>query len=290
MKHMDNIKCPVCDSENYKLQRRKNETKRNGLEIGFCVDCTLAYTKPLIIGNEDDVGSSHSSITNADFYSALLRDYETQSLLAKKKAPLMLSYWRKILGKKPISILEIGCGTGQYYEAWKELDVKWTGIEVNKQMLDFCASKKIPVKNINLMEEGIEEQYDVVFLSQVLEHIITPNAFLMKVRELLLNGGILHIDVPNHNSIISLLRKINPFQKDYGFIQPNHHLIAYTDKSLSYLLKQNKFKICQLRAYENNHDTFGQLIVRTGIINNLFFFISRVTKRGSLLVAIATKE
>jgi 2-polyprenyl-3-methyl-5-hydroxy-6-metoxy-1,4-benzoquinol methylase len=131
---------------------------------------------------------------------------------------------------------------------------------------------------------------NVVFLSQVLEHIITPNAFLIKVRELLLNGGILHIDVPNHNSISSLLRKVNPFQKDYGFIQPNHHLIAYTEKSLSHLLKQNQFKIRQLRAYENNHDTFGQLIVRTGIINNLLFFISRVTKRGSLLVAIATKE
>jgi len=238
------------------------------------------------------VGESNSTITEADFYKGLKENHKYQSKIAKEKAPEMLKYWKTILNNdnNQLSILEIGCGTGQYYEAWKGLNVKWTGLEVNKDMLSFCRKKQIPVNDTNIMDKMLNEKYDVVFLSQVLEHIIDPNLFLEKIRENMKDGGILHIDVPNQDSLSSAFRKYNPSHPEYGFLQPNHHLIAYTKKSLSYLLEKNGFTIKQVKAYANNDKTFGQLIVEKSLKNNILFGLSKFLGRGSLLVGVAVKK
>jgi len=282
--------CPVCHKINYVCKK-----KFNNLDLGYCNNCSVAYAQPLIRGGDNDVGESNSTITEAEFYEGLKQNHQIQSEIAKSKAPKMLKYWEKILGENTgresrLSILEIGCGTGQYYEAWKELNVKWTGLEVNKDMLDFCYQRNIPVSNTNIMNTKLDEKYDIVFLSQVLEHIIDPNLFIQKIRDNMNDGGILHIDVPNHDSLSSLYRKLNPFHPQYGFLQPYHHLIAYTKQSLSYLLEQNNFTIKQVKAYPNNDKTFGQLLVDNSIKNKILFLISRVLGRGSLLVGIAIKK
>lgn len=284
MKNKSTPKCPVCGSSNFSLKK-----KNDGLKMGVCLNCTLAYAHPLIKGEEDDVGNSNSSITNADYYSNILKEYGTQSLLAKRKTPLMQEYWASIIGKKPITILEIGCGTGQYYEAWKEIGVNWTGIEINKEMLNFCRLKNIPVEEFDECIRS-EKKYEVIFLSQVLEHILEPTDFLNKIGKLLAKDGILHIDVPNHDSITSLYRKINLFHNDYGFIQPMHHLIAYTKKSLAYLLEKNHYKVVHIDAYANDHNTFGQLLTSKTFLRRLLFWASGITNRGSLLVCIAKKS
>lgn len=256
--------------------------------MGVCLDCTLSYAHPLIPGGEDDVGNTNASITSPAYYSDILRAYGVQSALAKAKAPRMLRRWAAILGREPASIVEIGCGTGQYCEAWNELGVKWTGVEVNPQMLAFCRAKNMPVEQFDECLEG-GRTYDVVFMSQVLEHIFEPYDFLKKVGRLLSDGGILHIDVPNHDSLTSLYRKANPFHRDYGFVQPMHHLIAYTRKSLAYLLQTSGFEVAEIAAYANDDGTFGQLVASKSLPARLYFRLSGVTGRGSLLVGIARK-
>jgi len=283
MENTSTPKCPVCESSNFGSRR-----KYKGLKMGVCLDCTLAYSHPLIKGEEDKVGKSNSSITNENYHSNILKEYEVQSLLAKRKAPLMQEYWASIIGKKPITVLEIGCGTGQYYEAWKGLGVSWTGVEVSKEMLNFCQSKNMPVEEFDECLRN-DKRYDVIFLSQVLEHILEPSDFLSRIGKLLVKDGILHIDVPNHDSVTSLFRKVNLFHTDYGFIQPMHHLIGYTKKSLAYLLEKNHYKVVHVDAYANDHNTFGQLLISKTLLMRLIFWMSRVTNRGSLLVCIAKK-
>jgi 2-polyprenyl-3-methyl-5-hydroxy-6-metoxy-1,4-benzoquinol methylase len=208
------------------------KTRCQGLDVYKCTDCSLTFTWPLLSGQEEDTGNENSSITEQAFYDGLLKSHDTQSQIAQKKAPLMLEEYSKIIGHKPLSILEIGCGTGQYSDAWNNLDVKWLGVEVNKSMLDFCQHKKKNVVTHNDFFKS-NEYFDVIFLSQVLEHILEPEKFLNNLFSRLNKKGVLHIDVPNHDGLIPSIRKINPISSDYGFIQPNHHLIAYNQKSLS---------------------------------------------------------
>lgn len=244
-------RCVVCDGDNYKVRRNKN-----GFEMRECLDCSVGYTNPLVAGNEHEVGNQNSSTTD---YRMMMSYYEIQSALAKEKAPLMRDYWKSIIGREPKSILEIGCGTGQYFEAWKDLGMKWQGVDVNSDMLAFCQSKNMPVMSF---EEFIktDEKYDVIFLSQCFEHILEPYEFLNKIRKFLAVGGIIHMDVPNHNSLTAWYRKINVFHDHYGFIEPPHHLIAYTQKSLSMLLQKSNYEIVYVGTHANDHPLFGQLL------------------------------
>ena len=285
MKGQDRTKCPVCEGGNFNSKRRLAKYK---LEAGVCLDCTLAYVTTFSRGNENEVGNSISTITSAEFYKGIIGSYESQSSLAINKAPLIRDRWATIIGRMPNSILEIGCGTGQYYEAWKKLGVDWQGVEVNKQMLGFCRSRGMPVLEFDeCITSG--KKYDVIFLSQVLEHILEPRDFLKAIGALLAGGGVIHVDVPNQNSLTSMLRRLNIFSNEYGFIQPMHHLIAYTNKSLAYLLEHSGYEVVHMSPYPNNDKIFGQLGFDNSLRHRIQYWASTITRRGSLLVCMARR-
>jgi hypothetical protein len=129
-----------------------------------------------------------------------------------------------------------------------------------------------------------------LFFSQVLQHILDPYDFFNKVGSMLAQGGILHIDVPNHNSLTSFLRKINIFSDDFRFSQPPHHLVAYTKQSLSLLLQKSNFDLVKIDASANNYKTFGQLLMNNSIKNKVFLKKSSIVNGGSLLVAIVKRQ
>lgn len=277
------ILCPSC--KNHQLTFK---TKCQQLDIYKCNNCDLTFTNPLLNGEEEDTGKENSSITEKEFYEGILKNHDLQINIAKRKAPLMLKEYTKIMGQKPLSILEVGCGTGQYSDAWDTLNVKWLGVEINKLMLDFCQKHN---KNVITFEKfsQSETKFDVIFLSQVLEHILDPTPFLNLLVARLNDGGILHIDVPNHDGLISNIRKISLFKKEYGFIQPNHHLIAYNQKSLSTLISNIGLKTINLKPYVNNDHIYGQLSTNNTFKAKIIFFLPKALKQGSLLVCIAQK-
>jgi len=192
------------------------------------------------------------------------------------------------MGRKPESILDIGCGTGSYYSSFSKLGVTWEGLEISDDMVNFCLSQKIPVIRGQL--DDLIKVYDVIFLSQVLEHILDPNQFMFQIYSHLSNDGIIQIDVPNHDSLPSLLRRLIFFHDRYGAIEFPHHLLGYTKRSLSKLLVSNGFDICKIQSYPNDHPVMGQLIVKKNTINKIYYKISGMLGLGSLLVAVAKKE
>lgn len=277
------IECPVCGKSNFHVVKKYRE-----LSLGFCKNCTLAYARPLVKGQADDVGRVNASITNSDYYKQIEKDFELQSAMAIKKVPLLVEYWTSILKKKPKSVLEIGCGTGQYYNAFQKAGIAWQGVEVNKSMLEFCRSRNMPVVEFHEIIQT-NNTYDAVFMSQVLEHNLEPKSFLHSVKKRMDSHGLLHLDVPNQDSITSLYRRINRLHPEYGFVQPMHHLIAYNRNSLTHLVKQCGFEIIHLDAHTEEEPVFGQLMVNPPLIQKLAFVVSRMFNRGSLLVCVAVK-
>lgn len=277
------MKCPVCNSDHVHKRRRYNE-----LDLLVCLDCGLGFANPLVDGNRE-VGYAKSSITNSDYYSNIKADFHAQCLLAEQKAVGMLAYWEKISKRRPASVLEIGCGTGAYCQAFNKLNVLWRGFEINQNIVEFANQNGVPVENINVIEKCIDEKYDVIFMSQVLEHVFEPYCLLAKIKNMMKMDSILHLDVPNHDSLMSIYRKCNLFQREYGFLQPYHHLIAYNGKSLTHLLLTSGLKIAEIVVCSNDHPVLGQLIVNPSFLHSAVMRCSDLLNRGSLLVAIAKK-
>lgn len=258
-----------------------------GFDLVKCRTCGLVFTDPLLKGEDNEVGSSESVTTDPGFYANIIENHDQQEILAITKVARLLKMYKEKLSFIPKSVLEIGCGTGQYYRAWFENGVDWQGVEANPQMLMFCQQRGKPVIDVESRKSLQSNSYDLIYSSQVLEHVLDPGSFLTELRRLLCPDGLVHLDVPNHDSLLSRLRRLNLFSSDFGFIQPPCHLIAYRRKSLSLLMCRCGFEVVKIGGYPNNHRILGQLMVNASLLHRLVMAVDSILGTGSLLVCLA---
>lgn len=281
--------CPLCFSKRVKIisQRKK-------LIHLICSDCHFAYTVFSNMHDQDKCKMQYgnSTISNEYFTRGMFVFNEERKKLAGLKANLRYEYYSKLVGKPIKSLLEIGCADGIFYQPYNKLGVHWRGIEISKEAVESAMGKNIPVEFLDFSELKNDVKYDVCFASQVLEHFIDPNIFMKKCYEVLNEGGILHLDVPNHDGVIGLLsRKLNPFVDSYGGLQPPYHLCAYNKQALTFLMNKHGFEIKQVAPYTNDDDLFGQIGLNfNSLKNKLLYRFSGLLNRGSLLVGVGQKK
>ena len=103
------------------------------------------------------------------------------------------------------SYLDLGCGRGDLSHAVKKLQpsAKISCADAYQQCLDLAQSKFEVEKTYRLSEtefapdKVIDERFDVVMISHVLEHIRDPLAAIQSVSRLLKPGGVAVVVVPN---------------------------------------------------------------------------------------------
>jgi 2-polyprenyl-3-methyl-5-hydroxy-6-metoxy-1,4-benzoquinol methylase len=83
------------------------------------------------------------------------------------------------------------------------------------------------------------KKFDLVILSQVLEHLEEPLIFLQKIASLLSPGGIIAIAVPNVDSILVKILKT----RDNGCLWVPEHLTYFSGKGLATLLSRAGFVV-----------------------------------------------
>lgn len=96
------------------------------------------------------------------------------------------------------SLLDIGSGTGEFCKAANEAGWKTYGVEPNEKARDFA--KKKGVELTDAMDTLRDQQFDVVTLWHVLEHLPNLEKNVSQIRSLVKPGGTLIIAVPNYRS------------------------------------------------------------------------------------------
>jgi SAM-dependent methyltransferase len=98
-------------------------------------------------------------------------------------------------------VLELGCSTGYISRLLKQSGCRVVGVESDRSAAHSAASicDKVILADLNgsAWTEQLEEQFDVVLMGDVLEHLVQPDAVLRTVRQLLLPGGVVIISLPN---------------------------------------------------------------------------------------------
>lgn len=111
------------------------------------------------------------------------------------------------LGKEKfhMHILDVGCGNGiQMTFPLGGQGYRVMGVDMHEASLDYAA-KNNPFPNVrfqeiesgDLKEAASGEVYDVIILSDILEHLDDPAALLKTLREILAPGGIVLVSIPN---------------------------------------------------------------------------------------------
>lgn len=157
---------------------------------------------------------------------------------------------RTLLDPKPGErLLEVGCGGGHVLERFPECDL--VGIDVSSEMLVKASARlaglRVEFRKGELHEVGLEpESFDAVICSEVLEHVVDPDAVLDSVRAHMKPTGRAVVTFPNDPFIArakGVLRRsglalLPPFKRtDWGGDQ--YHLHTWTVSEMRSLLRRH---------------------------------------------------
>ena len=100
------------------------------------------------------------------------------------------------------SVLDIGCGRGEFLEIMREADIPAVGIDLSQESVAICRLKGLEAETADLFTylAGLpEESLDGIFCAQVVEHL--PPERLPEMIQLcagrLARNGVLVIETPN---------------------------------------------------------------------------------------------
>ncbi len=107
-------------------------------------------------------------------------------------------YVRTILRYMPQGrLLEVGVGSGRFLEAARKAGFEVMGCDLSPAVCRTVEEQIGVHMHCGPLDSLPKGSFDVVAMHHVLEHVEDPVGFLRSVREVLRQGGIVHIAVPN---------------------------------------------------------------------------------------------
>jgi len=127
--------------------------------------------------------------------------------------------------------LDVGTGWGEVLELLGQSADCAIGVEPQHSARQHACDRGLDVRGS--IDDLGDEQFDVITLFHVLEHIIDPVAFLSALRGRLAPGGLLLVEVPHARDALLSLYECAPFR---AFTLWSEHLVLHTRQSLSAVL------------------------------------------------------
>ena len=304
---MQNITNPIF----YELLKLKLIKKKNIIKIS---DFTRDKKIKVFKDKKSSIIFLEKYLASIDYYSSLkpvdrkergdkifsiinLRDKKTVKTKALDDDKRRYSTLKKYLFNK--SILDFGCGWGDFLIQLKKHSKNCSGIELRKNCINFI---KKNYRNINISDNlnKFKKNFDVITLFHVLEHIPNQVETLKKLKKKIKKGGKIIIEVPSAQDYLISLDNLPKF-KHFTFW--SEHLILHTEESLKKILVVSGFKkinihFFQRYGYTNHlgwllknkpggHEYFKQYEDKK--LDKIYknYLIER--KQADTLIAIATK-
>jgi len=235
-----------------------------------CGNCGLIYTNPYPEMNED----FHKYYPDNNYY--ILDKEENFNIVIK--ALFYISTYLKIKDvlklKKTGKILDIGCGQGQFLHMLNDRGWDCVGIERSVKLKEYVSKKyNIPVMDADMKKwEFKNQEFDVINIYHVIEHIEEPETLLKKVREIIKDDGILIMGLPNIASFQS-----GVFSNKWFHLDLPRHLLHYSHETITVLLNKCGFEVISNKGFSFEHDTYGQLqsILNMFMPSNYFYNLLR---------------
>jgi SAM-dependent methyltransferase len=148
-------------------------------------------------------------------------------------------------------VLDLGCGAGRFVGALAEAGADPVGVELAPAALE-RARAVVPGADLRLVEPDgslpLEHRsVDLVWASEVLEHVADLGQVLVEIRRVLRPGGRLLATVPFHGRVQGALIALTRF--DAHFDPLGQHLRFFTRTSLTAALEAGGFEDADVRAW-----------------------------------------
>ncbi|MFI5354965.1 MAG: class I SAM-dependent methyltransferase [Desulfobaccales bacterium] len=141
-------------------------------------------------------------------------------------------------------LLDLGCNEGRGLSRYAANGFVAEGLEINEAAAALARQRGFTVYTGTLAEFQPVAPYDVVVLSNVLEHSTDPVAMLAQVRRLLQPGGEVWISCPNAES---LWRRV--FGRGWVNWHVPYHLWHFSPRTLEGVLERAGFRLTALKTF-----------------------------------------
>src|SRR5215210_300794 len=134
------------------------------------------------------------------------------------------------------AMLDIGCGYGQHLVQFGPGSV---GIDAVERNVEFCRALGFEAVLANV-EDGLPDlgrQFDGIFCSNLLEHLVAPHLFLLRLHALLEPGGRLFIHVPTMPPFPIVDRLLKRAIGHNGYLA-SEHINAFTPRTLAFTVSR----------------------------------------------------
>jgi 2-polyprenyl-3-methyl-5-hydroxy-6-metoxy-1,4-benzoquinol methylase len=227
--------CPICNNadEAFYLEGKDYFLTKEPFQIVECRTCGFRYTNPR--PTEESSGKYYQS-----------EDYISHDAGKNGLIPALYGIARYFTLRSKFgivkryspgnSILDIGCGTGEFLNYCQKKGYKCTGVEPSEKARTFAETNyKLDVKTDFLNGLEATSRFDCITLWHVLEHIHQLDKTMMKLTHVLSPGAILIVALPNSNS-----HDASSYQEFWAAFDLPRHLYHFNRESLIALAKKHQ--------------------------------------------------
>ncbi|MBX9850758.1 MAG: class I SAM-dependent methyltransferase [Cytophagaceae bacterium] len=230
--------CPVCEGKKFEsfLNCKDHSVSKENFTIVKCSDCNFKFINPH--PSEDSIGKYYQSeeyISHSDTKKGLInRAYHfVREITLKKKLKLVNSL------SANRTLLDIGCGTGYFLKTCKANGWNVEGTEPDDKARKIA--EELTGKELYSSVFSIENnQYDVITMWHVLEHVHKLNETIIKLKVLLRKNGRIVIAVPNCDS-----KDAKHYKEFWAAYDVPRHLYHFTPETMEKLLTKHGLKLEQ---------------------------------------------
>ena len=134
------------------------------------------------------------------------------------------------------SVLDIGCGTGDFLVTSQANGWDITGVETNSKAKQLAENKNVKVHTTS---QGLpDNSFDIITMWHVLEHVYDVDAQIIELKRLIKPNGTIIIAVPNYKSFDAKL-----YGRHWAAFDVPRHLTHFSKSSIKILFEKQKMSV-----------------------------------------------
>lgn len=305
--------CPVCQSDKKRFLFTAYDILYRIVDDTFslynCQNCSAIFISPFPTQQETekfypknyysynvDEAEGFFDRLKGNIIKSKMGDREGMGVFDKLLAAIFqkkfsgLPLYKKENGK----FLDIGCGNGKNLRLLKKYGWDTYGIELDEKAVESAKKQGLKVEQSSLEAADFKGQkFDCIRIWHVFEHLTSPVSSIQKMKDLLLDDGVILMALPNTQSWARFI-----FGRYWYNLDVPRHVINYSPKTLGFLLKSFGMEIVEIQytscgAFVGSISNYlrHKFGYKGNLINNIFLvflfypidFLSDVFRRSDII-------
>jgi len=230
--------CPVCGAYQFEdyLQCIDYTVSRETFTIQSCQSCGFLFTNPRPA--ESEMGRYYKAeayISHTDSSKGLINKIykQVRSITLNQKFSLIKPFLTNN------RLLDVGAGTGAFLDFCKTKGVDVSGVEPDEDARGVAKlNYDLKLDAESAMGTFQDEQFSVITLWHVLEHVANLNERIIELKRVLSRDGRIFIAVPNHTS-----HDARHYRKHWAAYDVPRHLYHFDEDTIRQLFRKHGLEL-----------------------------------------------